>query len=304
MKPFIGLLCVFALASPLLVIATPLLAQPTRPAITGIAFARFYTTDPAGAQKFYGDTLGFERKQVDGMWLYPVNNAQWIECRTTPPPQPNVRMDAVAFTTRDAAGLQHYLQAHGIKPDISLANGQFAVRDPEGNLLVFVQSGSEKPVASAAIPPDATSTRIIHVGFMAHDRDKEDAFWQTILGFRPYWHGGRNADVTDWVALQALNGSDWIEYMLNPAPTPNLSQSGKVRPFLTRRNPYAGRRCRAGAQPLRRRQLQQDPDGARRQSAAQPLRPGQDARRIHGVRPHPAALLFPLHWRTSNRYRR
>ena len=134
MKPFIGLLCVFALASPLLVIATPLLAQPTRPAITGIAFARFYTTDPAGAQKFYGDTLGFERKQVDGMWLYPVNNAQWIEVLTTPPPQPNVRLDAVAFTTRDAAGLQRYLQAHGIKPDILLANGQFAVRDPEGNL--------------------------------------------------------------------------------------------------------------------------------------------------------------------------
>ena len=100
------------------------------------------------------------------------------------------------------------------------------MRDPEGNLLVFVQSGSEKPVASAAIPPNATSTRIIHVGFMVHDRDKEDAFWQTILGFRPYWHGGRNADVTDWVALQVPNGSDWIEYMLNPAPTPNLSQSG------------------------------------------------------------------------------
>jgi catechol 2,3-dioxygenase-like lactoylglutathione lyase family enzyme len=227
MKPFLRTLCVFALASPLVFVATPLLAQqPARPAITGIAFARFYTTDPAGAQKFYGDTLGFERKQVDGMWLYPVNNAQWIEVLTTPPPQPNIRMDAIAFTTRDAAQLLRYLQAHGVKPELPLANGQFAVRDPEGNLVVFVQTGSEKPVASASISPNASSTRIIHAGFMVHDRDKEDAFWQAILGFRPYWQGGRNPAVTDWVALQVPNGSDWIEYMLNPSPTPNLSQSG------------------------------------------------------------------------------
>jgi hypothetical protein len=44
-----------------LLIATvaPLGAQAVkRPAITGVAFARFYTTDPPGAQKFYGDTLG------------------------------------------------------------------------------------------------------------------------------------------------------------------------------------------------------------------------------------------------------
>ena len=39
----------------------PLGAQTAkRPAITGIAFARFYTTEPDGAQKFYGDTLGYQ----------------------------------------------------------------------------------------------------------------------------------------------------------------------------------------------------------------------------------------------------
>lgn len=43
-----------------LLIATvaPLGAQAVRrPAITGVAFARFYSTDPPRAQKFYGDTL-------------------------------------------------------------------------------------------------------------------------------------------------------------------------------------------------------------------------------------------------------
>src|ERR1700692_4173583 len=119
----------------------PALAQqPTRPPITGVAFARFYTTDPAAAQKFYGSTLGFERKEDDGMWLYPVNHSQWIEILTTPtPPEPNVRLAAVGFTTEDAAKLEHYLEAHNIKPEVPLKNGQFGVRAPEGNLVIFVQ---------------------------------------------------------------------------------------------------------------------------------------------------------------------
>ncbi len=69
-----------------------------RPAITGVAFARFYTTHPAGAQKFYGDTLGFKRIEANDMWIYPVNTSQWIEILTSPPPpQPNIRMAAVAI---------------------------------------------------------------------------------------------------------------------------------------------------------------------------------------------------------------
>jgi catechol 2,3-dioxygenase-like lactoylglutathione lyase family enzyme len=208
--------------------STPLLAQqPTRPAITGIAFARFYTTHPEAAQKFYGDTLGFQRKDDGGIWVYPVNHSQWIEVLNATP-RSNVRLAAVAFTTRDAAQLQSYLEAHGVKTEIALAGGQFAVRDPESNLIFFVQSGSEeeKIVAKAPASPNATSARIIHVGFMVDDREKENAFWQAILGFRPYWHGGHTDNVTDWVALQVPDGSDWIEYMLNPAAEPTLSQAG------------------------------------------------------------------------------
>ena len=206
--------------------------QPTRPPITGIAFARFYTTDAAAAQKFYGDTLGFERKQADGMSLYPVNHAQWIEVLNTPPPQPNVRLAAVAFTTTNAAQLHRYLESKGIKPEQPLKNGQFAVRDPEGNLVIFVQSGSEKPVATAAASPSATSTRIIHVGFVVADRAKQDTFWQQVLGFRPYWHGGpKDDDVTNWVSLQVPDGTDWLEYMLNTPTPPTLRQSGMADHF-------------------------------------------------------------------------
>jgi catechol 2,3-dioxygenase-like lactoylglutathione lyase family enzyme len=216
---------ILLLAFVLTVSAPAFAQQPIRPAITGISFARFYTTDPEAAQKFYGSTLGFARKEDGGIWLYPVNHSQWIEVLNATP-QSNARLAAVAFTTSDAAQLERYLEAHSVQPAIPLSDGQFGVRDPEGNLVIFVQSGSEKLVATAPKSPTATSTRIIHVGFMVDNRDNENAFWQAILGFRPYWHGGHADDITDWVSLQVPDGSDWIEYMLNPAPTPTLRQSG------------------------------------------------------------------------------
>jgi catechol 2,3-dioxygenase-like lactoylglutathione lyase family enzyme len=217
----------------LLIATAPLGAQTAkRPAITGVAFARFYTTDAAGAQKFYGDTLGFKRLQANDVWTYPINGSQWIEILTSPPPpQPNIRIAAVAFTTRNAAGLQRYLAAHGVKPEMPLKNGEFGVRDPEGNLVIFVQSGSNKLVANAPPSPTATSNRIIHVGFIVRDAAKEDAFWRDILGFHPYWHGGMTEQRTDWQSIQVPDGTDWLEYMLNLPPTPSLKQAGVMDHF-------------------------------------------------------------------------
>jgi catechol 2,3-dioxygenase-like lactoylglutathione lyase family enzyme len=199
----------------------------TRPAITGIAFVRFDTTDPAAAQKFYGETLGFERKDDNGTSIYPVNHSQWIEV-VNEAPKSTAHLAAVAFTTTNAAQLQSYLAARHIQPEQPLKSGEFAVRDPEGNLIVFVQSGSNKLVADAAPSPSATSSRIIHAGFMVRDRDAEDKFWKDILGFRPYWHGGRSEAVTDWVSLQVPDGSDWLEYMLNAADQPTQKQFGSM----------------------------------------------------------------------------
>ena len=225
------LACLCALASPLGIFTLRSSAQPpARPAITGIAFARFYTSDPAAAQKFYGDTLGFTRIVDGSTWLYPVNHSQWIEVLDATP-RTNAHLVAVAFTTSNAAQLERYLGAHNILPELALADGQFSVRDPEGNLVTFVQAGSQKAVAAAPVSPTASSTRIIHVGFMVDDRGAENDFWVGLLGFRPYWHGGHTDDVTDWVALQVPEGSDWLEYMLNPAPIPTLAQSGSSDHF-------------------------------------------------------------------------
>ncbi len=212
--------------------------QPTRPAITGIAFMRVYTADPTAAQKFYGQTLGFARHEADGLWIYPVNKLQWIEVIPHAGPDENHRLAAVGFITRDAAGLQRYVAAHDIKVEQPLHNGQFSVRDPEGNLIIFVQSTARpsnksdtpgsiaKLVADAPPSPNATSQRLIHVGFIVHDPDKEAAFWSGILGFKPYWRGGRQPGETDWISQQVPNGTDWLEFMLRVKEPVDLHQSG------------------------------------------------------------------------------
>ena len=228
-----------AVFASLLLAPSAVLAAQQRPAITGVAFMRVYATDPATSQKFYGQTLGFTRHETDGLWIYPVNQLQSIEVIPHAGPEPNHRMAAVAFTTRDAAGLQSYLAAHGIKAEQPLHDGQFSVRDPEGNLVIFVQSDTAHPstkadkpgsiaklVADASPSPNATSQRIIHVGFIVKDKDREDAFWKGLLGFRPYWHGGFQEGTDNWVSLQVPDGSDWIEYMLHIKEPVDLRQSG------------------------------------------------------------------------------
>lgn len=220
-------------------------AQTRRPAITGIAFFRDYTTHPAEAETFYGPTMGFpESKASDGTLVFAVNRSQWVEVLTTPPPQANTRMAAVGFTTRDVRAMEKYLNAHGVRTAEPMRDGSFGVRDPEGNLVFFVQSpyagagahsltGAAKLAAASQPLPSASSHRMIHVGFVVADRTKEDAFWRQILGFRPYWHGWGKDPATngdDYVSLQVPDGTDWLEYMLNQH-NPDLRQAGVMNHF-------------------------------------------------------------------------
>ena len=212
-------------------LAAPLFAQqPSRPAITGLAFFRDYTTHPDEAQKFYGPTMGFAQLNAGGMWIYPVNESQWIEViHDAPPPEANHRMAGVGFTTRDVHAMERYLNAKGIATADPMHDDTFGVRDPEGNMVFFVESpyssakgdktlqGAAKEVSTTHPLAAATSVRIIHAGFVVQDRDKEDTFWKQTLGFKPYWHGwGKDpASKDDYVSLQVPDGTDWIEYMLN-----------------------------------------------------------------------------------------
>ena len=125
-------------------------------------------------------------------------------------------------------------------------NGSFAVHDPEGQLVIFVQ---QRPASSKTVSPRAASHRIIHTGFWVHDRAAEDHFWRDILGFRPYWFGGQHDGEINYVSSQVPDGTDWIEYMLNRGANSQRAFARQHEPLLAWRGPHE--RCGSGARPQR-----------------------------------------------------
>jgi catechol 2,3-dioxygenase-like lactoylglutathione lyase family enzyme len=98
------------------------------------------------------------------------------------------------------------------------------VDDPEGRRIEFVQymPGSlHESKFGTLMPSTRVSDHIIHAGFVVHDRDAEDRFYEDILGFQVMWYGGMKDDQVNWVDMRVPDGHDWLEYMLrvnNPTP--------------------------------------------------------------------------------------
>jgi catechol 2,3-dioxygenase-like lactoylglutathione lyase family enzyme len=202
---------------------SPGTAAPARPAITGISHIAVYTSDPNAAERFYvhdlGAVKGADPEDAHGT-RYNFSTTQFIEVLPLPHTGNSIqRLDHVAFTTADADALRSYLGASGIRVPASVqtAGGSrwFEVRDPEGNRIQFVEPGTHVTLQPSG---NAISHHIIHVGFIVHDRTREDGFFRTVLGFRPYWYGGNEARDPTWISQQVPDGSDWLEYMLVAPP--------------------------------------------------------------------------------------
>lgn len=193
-------------------------AEKARPAITGISHIAVYTSDAAAADRFYGTILG-ARKAADpenaaGVRYY-FSPRQFVEVLPLPANAGINRLSHVAYNTVDAAGLRRWVIAHGIDTASKLEQGAdgsswFSAFTPEGNEVQFVQPATQDVTPE----PTAISGRIIHVGYMVRDRAAEDAFYRTVLGFRPYWYGAMREGHVDWVSQQVPDGRDWHEYMM------------------------------------------------------------------------------------------
>jgi catechol 2,3-dioxygenase-like lactoylglutathione lyase family enzyme len=210
---------ILAAAAALLAVAASARAEEAkRPPITGISHLAVYSADLAQSYQFYAVKLG-ARKAADpedarGVRYY-FSPQQFVEVLPLPSGQGISRLAHVGWNTTDAAALRSYLLAHGaagVGPLGTTADGEhwFDARDPEGNEVRFVQPATRDAMAE----PSAISGRIIHVGFLVHDRAAEDRFYRDLLGFRPYWHGAMRAEATDWISQQVPDGHDWLEYMM------------------------------------------------------------------------------------------
>jgi catechol 2,3-dioxygenase-like lactoylglutathione lyase family enzyme len=138
-------------------------------------------------------------------------------------------MDHIAFRTTDCDELRGYLAAAGSKVPAAcsgLRDGtrSFMVKDPEGHSIEFVEHPKSQTMLVALRDP--VSSRLIHTGFIVHDRAAEDHFYKDILGFHLYWYGGMKPERTDWMAIQVPDGTDWLEYMLNVKPDADLHTTG------------------------------------------------------------------------------
>jgi catechol 2,3-dioxygenase-like lactoylglutathione lyase family enzyme len=198
-------------------------ADLRRPPITGVSHIALYAANPADSERFYGRDLGgIKRGDPENArgTRYFFAPSQFVEILPLPAGSASInRLDHVAFTTTDVEHLRSYLASRQIGVPNRVERGAdgsawIDVVDPEGNRIEFVQPPENLP----DIPVNTLSSHIIHVGFIVHNRQREDAFFRTVLGFRPYWFGGMKDDVPTWISQQVPDGTDWLEYMMVGAP--------------------------------------------------------------------------------------
>jgi catechol 2,3-dioxygenase-like lactoylglutathione lyase family enzyme len=201
-----------------------------RPPITGISHLSIYTSNAAATEHFFVFNIGAAKasdpENAAGQRYY-IDSTQFIEVLPLPAGKIATSVDHVAYITTDAPALRAYLAAHSVKTT-KLATGNdgsrwFMVKDPEGNMVEFVQNPARPPSLPAY---DPIGLRIIHTGFVVNSREAEDPFYITLLGFRPYWYGGRKDGELSWISQQVPEGRDWLEYMLPSGPpgTPRTPQ--------------------------------------------------------------------------------
>ena len=214
----------------------------SRPAITGISHMCVYSSDAAASDNFYGHILGASKGkdlQDPSGARYYFSPIQFVEVLPLPADHTLSRQNCVAFDTADATALHGYLKSHNLADlgDVQTSSDGshwFRVKDPEGNLVQFLQPGKPASLPASAKP---IGTRIIHVGYLVHSKAAEDAFYRDLLGFRPYWYGAMKPDKVDWISLQVPDGHDWIEYMMvgdgstSPLDSINVQHLGVLNHF-------------------------------------------------------------------------
>ncbi len=200
-----------------------------RPRILGIARVEFYSTNIAASRGFYSQVL---RPEGTCLWCEQIPQSpltMFLSLRQTltlsaPPDTPSKGLlYEVDFAVDDVRAMRKYLDDSNVAiqndgdKNKSTKHGSdtyLAVIDPEGHRIGFVQLS---PTDAKEIP-GMESVRLIHAGFVVHDRAVEDKFYKDILGFHVYWHGGMKDGEDNWVDMQVPDGSDWIEYMLRVSP--------------------------------------------------------------------------------------
>jgi catechol 2,3-dioxygenase-like lactoylglutathione lyase family enzyme len=138
------------------------------------------SNDPERLASFYGKTLRMAAAPLDRGWICRGPD----RCVIIVPGEPN-RLDFAAYRvtdSRDLAGLRARLRRARVAPEASptslFSPGAVALRDPDGNLLVF---GLPRARAAAMSGPPA---RLQHVVVATRAIDRMVAFYTEVIGLR------------------------------------------------------------------------------------------------------------------------
>jgi catechol 2,3-dioxygenase-like lactoylglutathione lyase family enzyme len=185
----------------------------------GVGFVKIRVSSLEKSSEFYRKSflLGNETKGCLGTasTCLRVDPSQSIELIQTDGESRN-RLEEVGLWTNDVEAMRSFLGNKGLKcGEIHTAwdkRKRFELIGFENPKVAFISYPGPSSFFSW---PGQISKKLIHAGFVVNDRPAMDKFYNDILGFRLYWHGGMTDDQTQWVDMQVPDGTDWIEYMLN-----------------------------------------------------------------------------------------
>lgn len=213
-----AIFCLAALLSGSLHEASSAAQEPIRPRILRIVRADIIVSDLPEGRSWYQSLLYPDRSCSFCEELpsrnFVLASGQLIQLDFSSSPTDTSFLSGVTLATDDLKKMKQFLEFQKIPFKEEKRDGEISklsLVDPESHRISFMQGSSHFSRTVPGLP----AFRLIHVGFVVHDRAAIDHFYKEILGFRPYWHGGMKDDQTDWVSLQVPDGTDWVEFMVN-----------------------------------------------------------------------------------------
>jgi catechol 2,3-dioxygenase-like lactoylglutathione lyase family enzyme len=202
-----------------------------RPKIYGIAYVKVKATDIEKSKEFYGGALGLRAggESCKGVAVpcFSINGWQHVELVRTDTGDKGPFLPEIGLATSNVEQMRTYLTANGVAASKIMQRGDgtkyLELLDPEGHKIVFVERGANSKEAGAK---GAISNQMIHAGFVTKDGKAESRFYEDLLGFQVYWHGGFKDDETNWYMVQVPEGDNWLEYMLMIPATADHQELG------------------------------------------------------------------------------
>jgi lactoylglutathione lyase len=207
--------------------------EVARPRIVGMPHVAEKVHDLEASRHFYKDFLGYSEPfsiKIDGkVWMtfIKINDRQFVELSPeTSPDEP--RFMHLALETDDADALRRYVKSKGYKAsDKPAAKGRIGnmgtgLEDPDGNHIDVTQytpDGESMKDVGKDMSDKRISTRLTHVGFYV-SKPETARYYIDVLGFREFWRGSADGKTISYANLMVPEGSDYVEFMLGPKPTP------------------------------------------------------------------------------------